>query len=83
MSGPDQPRLISEVPLDAHVLTADRQRLGTVREVRVGFFKIQAARHTNYWLPMHTVASVADDEVVLRVSDSRLADYQLAEPRAV
>jgi hypothetical protein len=71
-----------DLPIDAEVFTTDSERIGTVKEIRHGWFKVNAAMQPDYWLPIHTVVSTMDDRVRLSFPNDRLDEYKSTEPLA-
>jgi Uncharacterized protein conserved in bacteria (DUF2171) len=70
------------VPVGAEVFTADGERLGEIKEVRQGSFKVNAAMQPDYWLPVHSIASTTGNRVTLSFGNDRLGDYKSNEPLA-
>jgi hypothetical protein len=65
------------------VFTKDGEDLGTVKEVRGGYFKVDAARHPDYWLQAQAVHASADGRITLEFVQELLDDYkveQMPEP---
>jgi hypothetical protein len=69
-------------PEGAEVFTTNRDKIGEVKEVRQGSFKVNAAMQPDYWLPIHTVASSTGNRVTLSFLKDRLEDYKSDEPLA-
>lgn len=64
----------------AHVMTADRQELGTVKEVRGHAFKVDAPMRQDYWLGDSAVTTLAGDRVTLNFPKDQLDQYRLSGP---
>ena len=62
------------------VLTADRERLGTVKEVMGDCFKIDAPMARDYWLASDTIASITGDQVLLRIMRTDIDDVKMDMP---
>jgi hypothetical protein len=73
---------IRELPVGAEVFTADGERLGEIKEVRAGWFKVDAAMQPDYWLPMRTVDTTVGNRVTLNFKHELLSDYKQDEPLA-
>ena len=71
-----------DLPAGAEVYTSDGDKIGEVKEVRQGSFKVNAAMQPDYWLPIHTAASAAGNRVTLSFDKDRLGDYKSDEPLA-
>jgi hypothetical protein len=64
-----------EVPMvGAEVLTADGDKLGTVKEVSGSCFKVDAPMRPDYWLGTDTIASSASGMVHLNLNKDRLGE---------
>jgi hypothetical protein len=59
------------------VLTADRERLGTVKEVMGDCFKIDAPMARDYWLASDTIASITGDQVMLRYRRDDIDEHKV------
>jgi hypothetical protein len=70
------------IPEGADVFTTDGDKIGEVKEVRQGSFKVNAPMQPDYWLPIHTVASSMGNRVTLNFTKDRLGDYKSDEPLA-
>lgn len=64
----------------AEVYTADGEKLGTVKDVSRGCFKVDAMLHPDYWLASDCIASSTGTEVHLRFDKDRLGDAKLEGP---
>jgi len=71
---------IRELPVDAEVFTSDGDRIGKIREVGSGSFKVDAAMRPDYWLPTDTVASTTGNRVTLSFHKDRLGEYKSDKP---
>ncbi len=56
----------------ATVYTADGDKLGTVKEVAGGCFKVDASMRPDYWLASDCVTSTTGDQVRLTVTKDTL-----------
>jgi hypothetical protein len=71
-----------DLPIDAEIFTTDGDKLGEVREIRGGSFKVDAAMQPDYWLPMRCISSVTGNRVMLDFHKDRLGDYKTDTPLA-
>jgi len=71
---------IRDLPVDAEVFTTDGDKIGTIREVGSGSFKVNAAMQPDYWLPTTTVASTTGNRVTLSFHKDRLGEYKSDKP---
>jgi hypothetical protein len=74
--------LTHNLPIDAEIFTTDGDKIGTVREIRGSFFKVNAAMQPDYWLPMHTVSSVTGGRVLLNFDKNQLGEHKTDNPLA-
>ena len=72
---------IRDLPVDAEVFTSDGDRIGKIKEVGGGSFKVDATMQPDYWLPTDTVASTSGNRVTLSFHKDRLGEYKSSEPR--
>ena len=68
------------VSMGSEVFTTDGERLGSVQDIRVGSFKLNAAIQPDYWLPSNTVASVMGKRITLAFARDRLDHYRSSLP---
>ena len=71
------------VMVGAPVIAQDGDQLGTVKEVRGTFFKVDAPMQPDFWLRTDCVAQSSSGEVRLGFSKDRLGDYQFSSPDEV
>lgn len=62
---------------DSPVFTSDGHKLGKVKEVRNGCFKVDVRMAPDYWLGMACVGSVTSDGVMLSVDKDHLDDAKV------
>ena len=62
------------------VYSADHQLLGTVKELRGGFFKVNAAHAHDYWLSDEDVALASGNQVILSCTAEEAAGRRRTEP---
>jgi hemerythrin-like domain-containing protein len=67
-------------PVGAHVLTADGDEIGTVKEVRGTAFKVDAPMQQDYWLGDTCVIRASSDQVTLAFAKNELDNYRLSGP---
>jgi hypothetical protein len=65
------------------VLTADGDQLGTVKEVRGDYFKVDAPMATDYWLACDAVAGETGDAVRVHFTKDMLDQNKYAEPARI
>jgi hypothetical protein len=82
MTSFDRTGLTHDAPIDAEIFTSDGDKIGVVREVQGGFFKVNAAMQPDYWLPMHCISSATGNRVLLDFPKDRLGDYKTDNPLA-
>lgn len=73
----------NQVAVGAPVMTADGEQLGTVKELRGTFFKVDAPMQPDYWLRMDAVRQGSTTEVWLGFTKDRLGEYQVTSPDEV
>jgi hypothetical protein len=71
-----------DLRVGAEVYTSDGDKIGEVREVQQGSFKVNAAMQPDYWLSIHTVASTDGNRVTLGFDKNGIGDYKSSEPLA-
>jgi hypothetical protein len=64
------------------VVTAEGDKLGTVKEVQGTAFKVNAHLQPDYWLSCSSIRSVSTDRVELAFPKDRLGDYKQDPPGA-
>ena len=62
------------------IFTADREKLGAVKEVRGNYFKVDAPMQPDYWLPARQIVDIEDGQVRLGFVNEELSLHKLAEP---
>ncbi len=66
-----------------NVVTSDGEKLGTVKEVRGDFFKVDAPMMKDYWVACDTVANELGDTVRLSFTKDNVEAYRQPEPAKV
>lgn len=64
----------------SHVYTRDGDHLGTVKETRPGYFKIDAPMAPDYWLRTDCIASAGGDRLTLAIDKGDVGDYKVDDP---
>jgi hypothetical protein len=66
------------VTVGTPIVTADFERLGTVKGIHGAYFRVKAGLlHRDYWLPATTVdEAVPDEVVVLTVTKAQVDEYK-------
>lgn len=72
-----------QVMVGAPVVTMDGEQLGSVKEVRGRYFKVDVPMAPDYWLALDNISSGSGGQVVVAFAKDRLGDYQLGEPDEV
>src|SRR5215207_5048826 len=75
----DAPTWQIDIAEGADVLTADGDKVGEVKEIRGGYFKVNAHLQLDYWLQRQFVTSNADGKVTMSFTKDELGDYKVAE----
>ena len=63
----------------APVHTLDGEKIGTVKEIQGGYFKVNAPLQPDYWLQREFVESNADGTVTMQFKKDDLGDYKIKE----
>ena len=66
--------------IGTHVVTADGDDLGKVKEVSGTCFKVDAPMQPDYWLATDCIGSATDMDVRLRFSKKDLGDAKMDGP---
>ena len=74
------PREMGAITEGAAVYAADGDQLGTVKEVRGQYFKVDAPMRPDYWLPFTVVHGAVGGELQLGFDKDRLGEYTVAAP---
>ena len=74
------PRELGAITEGAVVYAADGDQLGTVKEVRGQYFKVDAPMRPDYWLPVAVVHAAVGGELQLGFDKDRLGEYTVAAP---
>ncbi len=74
------PRLYVEPAVGAQVFTRDGKKVGTVKELNGGSFKVGTHWRRGYWLSTDEVARANPANVHLLVDESELWAYKLERP---
>ncbi len=76
-------RLFDERIAGMPVYTLDGHEIGSVREVRDGYFKVDAPMQPDYWLREEDISAATGGRVTLRFEMQRLDDHRLHHPAGV
>lgn len=71
------------IPVGCPVYTADDDKLGTVKELQHGCFKVDAKMQPDYWLSTGSVATVGPERVVMSFTKDRLGEFKTDPPTRV
>ena len=62
------------------IITRDSQSIGTVKEVRGAFFKVDAPHEMDYWLTKGLVSEANAQQATLMVDNDKVGDFHRDEP---
>jgi hypothetical protein len=76
--------MVQDVRVDTgmEVYTRDHHRLGTVKEVRGGCFKVKARLARDYWLRSRNALFLDDGRIVMEFANSESRLFKDREPIA-
>ena len=66
--------------VSSDIFTADREKLGVVKEVSGDYFKVDAPMQPDYWLPARQIVDIEDGQIRLGFVNEDLGLHKLAEP---
>jgi uncharacterized protein (TIGR02271 family) len=69
-----------EITPGAPVLTSDGNQLGTVKEVKGRYFKVDAPMAPDYWLSTDCIRSASGQQLLLSVDSNSLDSYKYDRP---
>ncbi len=69
--------------LNRSVYTSDGRFLGKVKELDRGWFKVNAPRALDYWLPMTGIRAVVHQQVLLELDTAAVRKIRRHEPPAM
>ena len=72
-----------DIPLGCSVYTSDGDKLGTVKEVQNGAFKVDAHMQPDYWLSSACVTASMADRVTMAFDKDHLGDFKAGSPTDV
>ena len=75
----DAPTWQIDIAEGADVLAADGDKIGEVKEVRGGYFKVNVHLRPDYWLQRQFVTSNADGKVTMSFKKDELDDYKVTD----
>lgn len=67
----------------AEVYTSDGQKIGEVKEIRDGAFKVDAPMELDYWLPLSSVASTDGAQARVDFDWAMLGTYKMSDPEDI
>ena len=73
-----------EIVIGAPVYTRDNEKLGEVKEVRGGAFKVAADMQPDYWLPttcLSTLSTGTTERLMVDTTKDHIGDFKIDEPR--
>jgi hypothetical protein len=71
---------LSSPMVGSDVYTADGEKLGELKELEGGAFKVDVSMQLDYWLPLSSVASVAESRINLTFVLEELGVYKMSAP---
>lgn len=80
MSQAGHPALV--ISRETPIFTVDSKKLGTVKDVRGDYFKVNARWARDYWLSADEVLSADESEVRLVIPHDELNLYRMSKPGA-
>jgi uncharacterized protein YrrD len=72
-----------EIALGRPVYSADGEQLGTVKDVQLDAFKVDAPMQPDYWLPMRCVVSTGSEGLRLDFVKDHLGDVRIDNPASL
>jgi hypothetical protein len=69
-----------EAPVGAEVVTLDGKKLGKVKVVEAGFFKVDVPRHHDYWFQREMIGSSSSEKVTMEFADDDVKLYAIKFP---
>jgi hypothetical protein len=73
----DAPTWQIDVAVNCEVFTSDGEKLGTIKEVQAGYFKVNVHLHSDYWLQSQFVSSNDDGRITMNFTKHELDDYKV------
>lgn len=70
----------ADVTVGAEVYTRDDDKIGSVKEIRGGFFKVDAKMQADHWLQSQFVERYDAERVTMTFDKDNLGDYKVDEP---
>ncbi len=70
----------SNVMPNARIYASDGKELGTVKEVRGDYFKVDAPMKPDYWLPCDIVTGQTGDSLTTAFASNQISGYKHEEP---
>jgi hypothetical protein len=77
---PSGPR--DDLVIGSEIISRDGMYVGTMKELKGRYLKVDAPMQPDLWLPLDTIASVIPNRIVLKFDADRLPDFALSLPRA-
>ena len=65
------------------IFTHDDAQIGTLKEIRGGYFKVDAPLQPDYWLGEDVLASATGSELRSTLTEDRVSDFRLGNPEPV
>lgn len=75
----DAPTWQIDVAENCEVFTSDGDKIGTVKEVQGGFFKVNVHLQPDYWLQRQFITSNDDGRITMSFTKQDLDDYKVKD----
>jgi len=62
------------------LIARDGESIGTVKEIRNKFFKVDSPRHPDFWLSTGTISEAAKQQATLRITSDKVDQFERTEP---
>jgi hypothetical protein len=77
MQPADAPTWQIDIADGAEVYTSDGHKLGTIKEIAIGYFKVDVHLHGDYWLQRQFVTSNEGSKVTMSFTKDQAKDYEV------
>ncbi|MGH2599118.1 MAG: DUF2171 domain-containing protein [Dehalococcoidia bacterium] len=79
MQPDDAPTWQVDIAEGSEVVTSDGHEVGTVKEIRGGYFKLNVHLHPDYWLQRQFVTTNAEGRVTMSFTKDDLDNYKVKD----
>jgi hypothetical protein len=80
MQPADAPTWQIDIAEGAEVFTSDGEKLGTIKEIGIGYFKLDVRLRGDYWLQRQFVTSNEGGRVTMSFTKDEAKDYEVDSP---